>query len=220
MYYLLFDTETTGMGSKDEVIQFTGLLLRDLDPEELEEHRRLNKKSAPIKMLKLYNFYCDTTRKIDSGAYKVHGIDKALLKELSEGHTFEDNFLSMINFLKGKDVCWIAYNVAFDKRLINQTLSNNNLPKFNFGKNLALLSDVKGTSNFCLMRGVTGLSKKGERNLGTVANDIYDDNTIRKLFEVFSKKAGIEQDIDYHNAIFDVFVSYLIFSYYFYRLRG
>lgn len=223
MYYFLFDTETTGLGSKDEVIQFSGLLLRDPVAEDGQSSSSTN-----LVLMKFYNFYCNTTQVISDGAYQVHGIDKNALVQLSEGKTFEDNFYPFLTSLRktieadktfnGNDVCWVAYNVAFDKRLVNQTLVQNGLPAFNFGKNNALFSKTNGDSNVCLMNAITSLLGK-RRKLSEVIAYFDLESQINKSFKVFADKCGIGDDISYHNAAYDVFASFVVMNHCIAKLR-
>ena len=104
MKYLIMDTETTGLGSRDEVIQFSGILVNE-----------------EFKMSKLYNWYCETSVPITKEAAATHGLNANLLHVLSHGYTFEDNWLTMEELLNTPDITFIGWNVSFDIRLINQT---------------------------------------------------------------------------------------------------
>lgn len=222
MYFMIFDTETTGLSPKDEVIQFAGLLVRTTTREEKEAMKAAGKPVKELKMSKFYNFYCDTIKSINPDAAKIHGIDKKKLKELSQGYTFEDNFLPIIKELEEFNICWIAYNVAFDKRIINQTLSNNGLPIFDFGKTKVTISDDNTTSNFCLMNAMTSLNTAGKRRkLAEVVDELgYTKEAIDKSFAIFAKQCGLDPKGSYHDATYDVFCTYLVFEKYFNKLRG
>lgn len=205
MNYLIFDTETTGMGARDEVIQFAGIMLDD----------NFNMKS-------LYNFYCDTQQPISSGAYDVHKIDKKLLKELSHGYCFEDNFYSLLKSIKDMDVCWIAYNSQFDKRLINQTLEDNGLPRFNFGKEIFKLRPTSGTSNFCLLKAMKTLFPgKQKHNLEAMTQKLpISKETIDKRFIKLAELVGHNNNIrGFHDALYDVYCSVLILQEFQNKLR-
>lgn len=204
MNFLVFDTETTGLGAHDEVIQFAGFLL--------------NENLAPIK---LYNFYCDTQQEISEGAYKVHQISKAKLKELSGGYTFEDNFYKLLDYIRELDVCWVAYNCPFDRRLINQTLKNNGLPQYNFGKELNLLSNVSNVSNFCLLKAMRALLPGYKHNLSTVVKTLpWNEDDIKKAVTVLMSKLGINGNVGYHDAIYDAYCTTLLLKQYHTKLRG
>ena len=222
MHFMIFDTETTGLGPKDEVIQFAGLLLRTTTEQEKQSMRAAGKPVKELKMMRFYNFYCDTIKSIDPGAAKIHGIDKKKLKELSEGYTFEDNFYPMIKELGDIDICWVAYNVAFDKRIINQTLENNGLPAFNFGKTKAAISRENTTTNFCLMNAMTSMNPAGKRRkLAEVVDSLgYSKEAIDNSFSVFAKQCGLESKGAYHDATYDVFCTYLVFEKHFNKMRG
>jgi len=116
--YVIFDVETTGLMKTDEVIQFGALVAgSDFRPE------------YPV------NFYCYTQEPISPGAAKANGMNKKKLMELSGGKSFEDSWLEL-PFVKdgGNDTIWVSYSSGgFDTRLINQTLSQNGLPRMKFG---------------------------------------------------------------------------------------
>ena len=116
MKYVFYDTETTGLTKRDEVIQF-GAVIADEN----------------LKIMGKVSFYCYTQVPVKDAAYKVHGINGKRLYELSGGQTFEDCFLNMPLF-KETDIVWVSYSTnGFDERMVNNTLTNNGLEKYDFG---------------------------------------------------------------------------------------
>lgn len=200
MNYFLFDVESTGMTNKDEVIQFSGLLFDE-----------------KFALKKFFNFYCDTQQTIDPGALKVHGISKEILKKLSDGKTFEDNFFEMLKILEQyPDLCWVSYNIEFDKRLVNQTLVNNGLESFDFGKDLPKFIKVLGKSNACLLQGMRMIfpGRGGHKLYQIVERLPYSKEDIQKAFAKLAITCNLDPELSYHNAAYDVYTSYLVFKYF------
>lgn len=141
MKYLIFDTETTGLHSQDEVIQFSGLILDN-----------------NLKLKRGYNWYCDTPHEINKDAAAVHGITKKMLHDLSGGKVFEDRWFTMLNGIDMTEgITFVGWNVDFDKRLINQTLNNNGLDEFDFGRKVTTLRNSPDVYFFDLMKAVANL---------------------------------------------------------------
>lgn len=208
MNYLIFDTETTGLGAADEVIQFAAILT-----------------DSNFNLKRLFNFYCDTQQVISNGAFEVHHMDKKFLKLHSGGKTFEDHFLEVLKFLNNNgynNVCWVAHNAKFDKRIINQTLELNGLKPFNFGKSLTMLKDTEGTSNFCTLEMAKALfpGKGGHKLEEMIKRLPYTKEQIDKSFALFANKCNLPEDLSYHNAIYDVYCDFLILKHFANRMRG
>ena len=108
MYYVLFDVETTGLTSKDEIIQFSAFIFDKPDFKTLKN---------------LVDFYCFTTIPIKKDAERIHGISPANLVKWSNKKFFEEQFLPLVRHL-GPDVTWVNYsNTLFDIRFFYQTSS-------------------------------------------------------------------------------------------------
>lgn len=95
--YVILDTETTGIGKKDEIIE---MAIIDLDGNSLFWSRFL-----PIKR-----------KSIPKDATAIHGISYAMLKDYPRFSDFDGNLRAVIN---NKDI--IAYNAEYDMRLYIQT---------------------------------------------------------------------------------------------------
>lgn len=203
MKYLVLDTETTGLGAKDEVIQFTGILLNE-----------------EFKLSKLYNWYCESCAKISDGAYKTHGIDAKKLHQLSEGHSFEDNWYTMENLLNLPDITFIGWNISFDIRLINQTLAGSGLNTYDFGEARQSLRKIHGHNNLDLMQFIAKNQYGRARvKLAVAAEDAFTKNKdgvgivdADSLFERFAKATKNDPSVAYHNSLYDTFITMLLFT--------
>jgi len=102
MREVVLDTETTGLNhsSGDRVIE-VGCV-------ELINH---------IATKKTLQFYCKVNREISESAQKITGISNLFLKDKK---TFEENYLSFINFIKEDTL--IIHNAEFDIGFINNEL--------------------------------------------------------------------------------------------------
>ena len=101
---LVVDTETTGLSKKDEIIQ---LAILDLDGKVLID--TLLKPTVPI----------------SPEAYEIHGISYQSLKNAP---SILDLYDEIANLIRNRYL--VAYNAAFDQRLLTQTCNLHGLPKF------------------------------------------------------------------------------------------
>lgn len=106
-FYIL-DTETTGLGNSDEVIQI-GII--DKNGETV-----LDTLVKP-------------TIRVPREAITVHGINNEMLVDAPG---FDDVYVSLSSKLAGMPL--VAYNMDFDWRLLSQTVSRYKLPLFRTGK--------------------------------------------------------------------------------------
>lgn len=198
MKYLIFDTETTGLHSQDEVIQFSGLILDN-----------------NLKLKRGYNWYCDTQHEINKDAAAVHGITKKMLHNLSGGKVFEDHWFTMLNGIDMTEgITFIGWNVDFDKRLINQTLNNNGLDEFDFGRKVTTLRNSPDVYSFDLMKAVANLMVGRDRLKLEQASKMIsmDEATLKKRYSRLASKFTNVAEKDFHNALYDTYVTYEIFS--------
>lgn len=202
MLYFVFDTETTGLPDmKDrtkknpyEVIQLSGFLLTE-----------------DFKVKQIVNLYCNVSSPISEGAYKVHGIDNKKLAKLSKGLTIEDHLANpKYSWLANpKDIAFIAYNIDFDKRMINDSLENNGYKGINFGREVNILPKVGSTGvyNMCLCKASkSAFGYRRYRKLVDVVSEKlpYTEEKINrglnKLCDIFN--VSREQN-SFHDALFD-----------------
>ena len=205
MYYLVIDVETTGLTSKDEVIQFCGILLND----------------DLTKCKDFFDFYCMSTVKITDEAYNVHHINLDLLRKLSGDKFFEEYFYKVKKRIP-QDCIVIQYGSGFDTRMINQTLEHARLPKYDFGKTVASLKGVSGVVNLNLMAyasKVFGSGRYLKLQNAMKRIDGYDSRQFEDMYHTFNanlKKSGVPDPgntILAHNARYDAFCTWYLARY-------
>lgn len=201
--YVVFDVETTGLTSRDEVIQFAGFILDE-----------------NLHATSVVNFYSDTQAQISANAFNVHHLSKAKIHQLSEGKFFEDNWLSLIDELRQHQVVWVDWSRGcFDERLINQTLVNNGLPDyFHFPVETTREACLKNRiSIFNLMSALCHKLGRSSLKLEAAANTLpYSKEQINRAYDIiFNIVPNCDSETRYHNALYDAFVTYIIFKYYF-----
>lgn len=196
MKYFIFDTETTGLGSFDEVVQFSGFLTdEDLNPQ------------------KFINFYCFTQVPVSAGASKVNGLNTTVLRQLSNGLTFEDQWLKL-DFINEPDLIWVSYNKGgFDTRMINNTLVHNGLPAHNFGTEITVLNQYSsGVYTYNAFAAIKRRAFSGVNNkLETVAKSLPYSK--QKLDDVFDKITS-GKCARYHDALYDAFILMMVLRHY------
>ena len=195
MKYAVFDVETTGLGSSDEVIQFAAVITNE-----------------DFKAVETVNFYCYTQHPISDGAYKTHGIDKGSLYKLSGGKAFEDRIKDYPQLFKEKDLIWVEYSTnRFDQRLINQTLKNNGHPPIEFGSSIARLGKTKGIWSFSLCNALAALKFGGKARKLTQAVSLlpYPPGAVDRMYlKYIADNDGIPGA--FHNGEYDAFVTWLL----------
>lgn len=225
MRSFIFDTETTGLGARDEVVQFSGILLNDDNNYKIES---------------VVNFYCETDVPSSEGAIAVHHLDQKTLHDLSGGKTFEEQFTKVLEFLgQFPDLTYVAYNYSFDQRMCRQTMVNNNAKDPGLPAKEAVLKG-SGIHAFCCMDMCTACIGHG-RKMKTadaakhpdVLRDVYNNYGIRKtlegkgirvddaaqmswvvdkLYGVVAKMAtGMIPAAQLHNSLYDAYLTMLVY---------
>lgn len=202
MEYLVFDTEASGMGVDDEVIQFAGI--------------RLN---SDFRIIGMVNWYCSITFPMNPEAVEVHGITDAKLVELANGRFFED-YLSMPEnswIANPTDLTFIAYNSRFDKRLVNQSLEHNGYSKLNFGRSQRLLPNKNsyGVYNVCAMELSTQVFNYqfGNKKLAEVlaTQTKYTPKEIDVMLDELSSKFGVRRTAKgFHDGLYDALATAML----------
>lgn len=200
--YIIMDTETTGLTKTDEVIQFSAVVLEDLRPD------------------RLVNFYCETQVPVSAGAFNVHHLDNAKLHKLSESQVFEDNWLEFVDSLRGAKQVWIDWSSGgFDERLINQTLVNNGLDDYFHFPRCRTLTECSQNmiSEFDLMGALRRKLSRRSMKLEDAANTLpYTREQINFVYDkVTASVPNMDKESRFHNAMYDAFVTYLVFNYHF-----
>lgn len=202
MLYFIFDTETSGLPDMNdrlkenpyEVIQLSGFLVTE-----------------DFKIKQVVNLYCNISKPISPGAVAVHGIDNKKLLKLSKGLTLEDHLVNpKYSWLTNpKDIAFIAYNVDFDKRMVNDSLKNNGYKGIDFGREVNILPKrgSKGVYNMCLCK--ASKAAFGYRRLRKLIDVVseklpYSETQINKGLDRICKGFGVSREqASYHDALFD-----------------
>lgn len=197
MKYVIYDVESTGLTRNDEVIEF-GCFVANNEFIPVDAHK----------------FFCYTQVPISEGAKKVNGLSAARVHALSGGKTFEDNFLAL-PFINDKDLVWVSYsNGGFDERLVNQTLKNNGLDKYPFGKRECYFKQQPGyvfdAYNALVSRVFNGRAMKLGQTMVTTGL------TEEKMDLLFEKV--VAQPVGFHDALYDAFVLWYVVNHYKERL--
>ena len=117
--YVVIDTETTGIGKKDQVVDIAAVYVSD--GEIVDRFQR----------------FINPTVRINPKAEAVHGLSKDFL--LSKGREANSIFQEFSKFLKGMPV--VGHNVTFDKRMIERHSEEVGFPiKLNIAFDTLLLS--------------------------------------------------------------------------------
>ena len=104
MKFIVLDTETTGLNTREDRITEIGCIKVDENLIEVDQ----------------YHQYINPEYKISSGAESVTGLTNDILKGYPTFKEIQDNFLSFID----KDII-IAHNAKFDITIINSELRRN-----------------------------------------------------------------------------------------------
>jgi|GEM_PF-1530092 DNA polymerase-3 subunit epsilon len=159
--FLILDTETTGLGEKDVIIQIAVI---DLDGNTLIDTlvRPTKRKSIPRE------------------ATAIHGIK---FMHLADAPTFVDVLDDLYNFVKsGKK--FLIFNFAFDARLINQTLTADSIgTTFNLKGNCIMQIYSQFVGNWNSISNEYKYQKLPESNHSALADCHATLRLIRQLAE-------------------------------------
>lgn len=202
MHLVFYDIESTGLGSKDEVIQF-GAIITDMN----------------LHLVKVINKYSFTNMQIDPGAYAVHQLTLEDVYKYSRGKYFEEIVEEeKALFRDSKNLIWIGYNDKADKRLINQTLENNGITPINFGRKISMIdhSLKKGVYNLDAMdlfvKALNG-GRKGKLGYFVHNHAGIDFDRLQDVYKKFTKRLSFVSPRDgAHDAVYDSFVVWWIMS--------
>lgn len=102
LWLLFIDTETTGLSSTDQILQFAAIYGM-FDGKKFHEETRINQ-------------YINITTKINFFAQRVHGISKSMVENYWYIDSYIHDFLRHID--KADHIIW--HNISFDMRMIKQ----------------------------------------------------------------------------------------------------
>lgn len=199
MRYFIFDTETTGFGDTDQVIQLAGVLLDE-----------------DFKIISAINNYCEINFPIPREATEVHGITNKMLQEMSEGCTIEDAIYESGFIEDEEDICFIAYNIDFDKRMINQSLRIAGMKEVDFGRSIKSLSEAKGRCNMCAMKtsaSIFGYPRWIKLEQMFKSHSRYSIQNVENGVKSCNKAFNLPNvDSNFHDALYDSFVLTLLLA--------
>lgn len=194
---VVFDTETTGLKDTDQVIQFSAIVL-----------------NYEFKVIAMDSFYCNVKIPISQGAIDIHGINNKDLEKLSKGKYIED-YMPFLNYMNQKDnVIFVGYNVDFDIKKINNSLTNEGYEPINFGRKLQALPTrpMSGNGYLDIMRPLcNNLGYKGNRKLNMIFNNHgpCDEERVRLIISKLAEKYNVElkDKSSYHDSLFDTMIT-------------
>ena len=141
--FIVFDTETTGLGPKDQVIQL-GYLVYNSHGVVLQTYEKL--------------WRCDH-RKSNPGAVQCHGITDKEVR--THGVCPKQELAAFRNLLRLPGLRAVAHNAAFDTRLLMQTAQHH-----------GLADDLFPREVMCTMKKLKLMSTK-ERGPNCKNSDVY-----------------------------------------------
>ena len=194
MEYIVFDVEATGLTNRDEVFQFSGLLLDE-----------------DLKLQKVISFYCYTQVPLHPTANRITGMNAEKIMQLSGGRFFEDYYYKFDIFRK-KDIVWIGYNnSSYDQNIINSTLCNNGLPPHSFGNYVTSLNVQSGVHHFDLMRFLSARNQNRAKKLSVAQKDIgYSEQKLEAMYKKLLNLMNITSTVKEHNSLYDAMVTWLL----------
>jgi len=99
---IIFDTETTGLGNRDRIIQVGAIVVDLHDKEYIEVHDEL----------------CSSDVQISSEAMAIHGIKQV---DIEDKPKYKDTkFKKALDVYNNKENYLIAHNLTFDKRMVEK----------------------------------------------------------------------------------------------------
>lgn len=196
--FLFFDTETTSLldARRDkpggEVIQFAGILVGD-----------------DFTIRKVINRYCSSTQLIDPRAENVHKLSDKKISILSDGKFFE-TVVEEEKLRSFDNITWVAYNLGFDTRKMNQTLTQNGYEPINFGTSTSRLDfNAEGIFKYDAMEPLRCIHKSSHKvKLQALVDAHIGADVFKQICLQFRTKYGIidpliGQEDYFHNAFFD-----------------
>jgi hypothetical protein len=193
MNYAVFDCETTGVTQKDEVVQFSALLLDD-----------------EMKLQKVYNCFCYTQVPFNHEASTITGLTAEKVHELSGGKFFED-FYCASDLFQIPDLVWCGWNGVFDKNAINNTLTHNGLDAHDFGQEIRRLGKTSGVYYFDVMKLYSSLNGIDyyEKLSACVRKMKYSQGKLDSMYQKLLRISGMDSSIKFHNALYDSMITWL-----------
>lgn len=195
---MVLDLETTGLADPIDIVQLSYLIFDDETHEILEPG--------------VSKFFLPSRTEITPGAYCVSGISEEYLYTVTDS-SFEDFISDIKETLKSVDII-IGHNITgFDLRVIR---SYNDTELNSILDNICIVDTMKdfiGKLNklICLEKG-SELARSYLKLVECYYHLLREGADIHKIDEGF-KKAFPNIDSKFHNASFDVYITYLTYNY-------
>ncbi|MFA7298171.1 MAG: 3'-5' exonuclease [Candidatus Absconditabacterales bacterium] len=144
---IFIDTETTGLSSTDQILQFAAIY-GIFDGKKFHEEKRINQ-------------YMNITTKINFFAQNVHGISKSMVAKYGYIDSYIDDFLQYID----KSDHIIGHNISFDIRMLQQDCER-----------IDRQYDWDRIKTFCTMKDINHISDlpKKRPRLGLLYTHLFD----------------------------------------------
>ena len=211
MVYVVLDTETTGLDENSSVIQLAYFVLND-----------------KFELIDVKNYFCYSDKPLTPEIEELTGITNDKLKVWSKGYYLEEYLLDDPIFRNTSDVVFVGHNIKFDTGVINQTLKFRKIEPIDFGRRTKkipsnlngkpvqvctaeCLSSVLGFQHYIKLQQMFNLAFYN-KNSDKIDKDVFYDKVLKSL-DVIVKKFNVDitGDLGFHNALFDVYITFLIF---------
>lgn len=182
------DTETTGLGRNDKVIEYCGILFL-VDGDDYE-------------YVGEYHIFNNVDVVISVGAQRVHGITPKRLEDLSNGKSYVEYMQGMYEVLSKVDYVF-GHNVNFDVRMVTNTYGRVYSPnaqffdtidsaKFYFGRNMKLEEMAKATQKeFGMQSDAFDTEFNTLYGEGGYHGALYDAYVTARVYMLLNKKVWI-----------------------------
>lgn len=188
--YLFFDCECTGLKSEDDITQ---LALIGVDKN--------------LRIVSCKNLYFDTDKIISDEVFNITKVNNEMLKKLSKGQKFKDRVDDIVSWFEGKTV--VGHNVEFDIKMVKSNT-------LRCGKELSFKDKICTMKRYInllhLPGGLDGQFKNPNlRELSRFASHERKE-TPEDIKNHFAKVFNFDVNQQYHDALFDTFVTYYSFT--------
>lgn len=194
---IVFDTETTGIKDKDQVIQFSYVCLNN-----------------QFKIIDMGSFYCNVSIPIPQDAIEVHGISNKRLEVLSKGKFIEDYIPHIPCLANATNTLFVGYNVGFDIKKTNYSLGVEGYNPIDFGTKVTTFPTRLNGRNYHMDLMGTLCSNLGYHKYQKLIEMFRKhgpckEQDIEKLLDKLSKQFGIDRNTEqtYHDALFDTMIT-------------
>ena len=187
MKYFIFDTETTGTGKFDEVVELGGIWLDE-----------------QFKICDVFHKYWLPLKLFDPKAASVNGLSMKLLSEKTSRFIEQD-----IYKISQDNVCYIEWSsLGFDKKMINQTLSLHGYDQIDFGRDTKSIKALRRQHIIVqdiITNGVCGGQPGRLRDIAERVLSLDERQMVNSL-----ERKLFNTDGSYHSASYDALITAII----------